>query len=96
MSNPYTNKDFTGRDLSDREDMSDLMIEGLCLSQSTPSHVLPAHLTNTTFIDSNLDNVIVPAGNFMIRCANRRFIPMEDGNDWEIDDDGNPIKILGT
>lgn len=96
MQNPYTNKDCTGWDLSDRTDMDGITIEGLCLSQESPREVLPPTLTGVTFVDCNLDNVIIPSGNILIRTRNRRFLVQEDGLDWEIDADGNPIKILGT
>lgn len=92
----YTNCDYTGWDLSGCTDMSGRTIEGMCLSQCTPRAVLPADLTGTTFVDCNLDNVVVPEGNTLIRTANRRYLAQEDGNDWEVDENDNPIKILGT
>lgn len=96
MTNPYDNKDMTGWDLSDREDMDGLYIEGLCLSQCTPRSVLPSGLTGVTFSNCNLDNVVIPPGNTLISCLNRRYLAQEDGQDWEIAEDGTPIKILGT
>lgn len=94
--NDYTNADMTGWDLSDHTDMNGLIIEGLCLSQCAPRNVLPASLTGVTFIDCNLDNVRIPSGNTRIRGSNRFYQVQDDGQDWEIDVNGNPIKILGT
>lgn len=93
---PYDNKDMTGWDLRDRQDMDGLTIEGLCLSQCVPSDVLPPTLTGTVFLDCNLDNVRIPQGNLLLRGLNRFYLVQDDGEDWEIDADGNPIKILGT
>ncbi len=93
----YDDKDHTGHDLSDRTDMDGLTIHGLCLSHETPdARVLPPSLRGTTFIACNLDNVLIPDGNTLINCSNRRFKIQDDGQDWEIDENDNPIKILGT
>jgi hypothetical protein len=82
----YDNKDFTGHDLSDRKDMDNLTITGLCLSNETPNaFVLPPNLKGVTFVDCNLDNVFIPVGNVMVRGSNRRFKVQEDGEDWIID-----------
>lgn len=79
----YSNRDMTGWDLSDRKDMDNLVIHGLCLSNETPNaQVLPPKLTGTTFIACNLDNVAIPPGNKLIDCSNRLFKVQEDGHDW--------------
>lgn len=94
---PYDNKDYTGCDLSDRRDMNNLVIHGLCLSNETPNaQVLPADLKGATFVRCNLDNVFIPAGNTLKNCSNRIFKAQQDGKDWEIDINLTPIKVLGT
>lgn len=93
--NEYDNQDMTGWDLSDRKDMSGLTITGLCLSHEKPeANVLPPDLTGTTFIHCNLDNVFISPGNMLIESSNRMFKCMEDGQDWLVDDNGNPIALL--
>lgn len=93
----YDDKDCTGWDLSDRADMDGLTIHGLCLSNESPdAKVLPPNLTGVTFIACNLDNIFIPDGNTLINCANRRFKVQDDGQDWEIDKNNKPIKLLGT
>lgn len=96
IDNQYTNTDYTGLNLSDRIDMDNLVIVGMCLSQPIPRNILPPNLTNITFVDCNLDNVILPVSATIIGSSNRMFKPQDDGLDWEIDADGNPTKILGT
>ncbi len=94
----YDDRDCTGWDLSDRTDMNGLIIHGLCLSQPKPdSKVLPSDLTGVTFIACNLMNVYVPPGNSVDpTCQTQRYLVQMDGQDWEVDEKNNPIKILGT
>ena len=91
----YSNKDFTGQDLSNRTDMNGLVIENSCFSQETPDReIFPKDLTGCTFIDCNLDNVFIPEGNKLENCSTRRFKAQDDGKDWIIDEDGKTIKTL--
>ena len=76
----YSNRDLTGFNLS-TENMDGMTIENSCLSDAT----LPPTLTGATFIDCNMDNVIVPEGNTMIRCSNRTIRLQNDGDDWVCD-----------
>lgn len=93
----YSNKDMTGWDLSNRKDMDNMIIHGLCLSHEAPSNCLPPKLTGATFYACNLDNVIIPAGNTVdSTCSNRFFKAQNDGKDWEINAQQTPLKILGT
>ena len=79
----YSDKDCTGWDLSDRTDMSGIIIHGLCLSNETPNAAtLPPDLTGTTFLSCNLDNVFIPDGNTLINSSNRLFQVQADGQDW--------------
>jgi len=94
----YDDRDCTGWDLSDRTDMSNQVIHGLCLSQHQPdTHCLPEGLTGVTFQYCNLMNVYVPPGNTVEdTCQTTRYMVQDDGQDWEVDENNNPIKILGT
>jgi len=51
----YSNRDLTGFNLSS-EDLDGMTIENSCLSGAS----LPQSLKGATFIDCNMDNVIVP------------------------------------
>lgn len=86
MANLYSNKDFTGHDLSDRHDMNNLIISNSCFSQETPGRrVLPANLLGVTFVDCNLDNVLIPPGNQLINCSRKTFKVQNDLEDWHVD-----------
>lgn len=89
----YSFRNFTGQDLSSREDMDGLAICGSCFSQEVPdAPTLPPKLTGATFVRCNLDNVKVPDGNTVIDCTTRRFRAQNDGNDWLLDANGDPEK----
>ena len=95
--NDYDNQDFTGWNLSDRTDMDGLTITGSCFSHEKPhSHCLPENLTGVTFIHCNLMNVFIPPGNTAIECQTQHYLVQADGQDWEVDENNNPIKILGS
>lgn len=84
--NIYSNKDFTGHDLSDRHDMNNLTISNSCFSQETPNRkIFPANLLGVTFVDCNLDNVLVPPGNLLVNCSKKVFKVQNDLEDWHVD-----------
>lgn len=92
----YSRQDFTGQTLVE-EVIEPQEIIGSCFSQEVSnSHIFPEDMTGVTFINCNLDNCYIPPGNTVEGGLNRQYKAMEDGLDWEIDDQGNPIKILGT
>ena len=75
--------------------MNGLTIHGLCLSNETPNaQMLPANLTGVTFIACNLDNIFIPPGNTLVNCSNRLFKVQNDGDDWLVDAQHNPIQPL--
>lgn len=92
----YSFKDFTNQDLSDRTDMSNLVIEGSCFSQEKPdTPSFPSTMTGTTLVACNLDNAVVPAGNIISPCCSRRrFMRQDDGFDWLLDENNNPIERM--
>lgn len=84
--NPYSHKDFTNHDLSDRLDMDNLIIENSCFSQERPkSKIFPPSLRGVTFIDCNLDNCEISPDNHAINCSRKSFQVQNDGEDWHID-----------
>lgn len=93
----YSRKDFTGRTLIEATDLNDQTITGSCFSQETPdSEIFPVGMTGVTFINCNLDNVVIPDGNTLIDCSNRRFQVQNDLNDWEIDHNDEPVKLVNS
>jgi len=91
----YSHKDFTGRRLTDAKDLNGITIFGSCFSHETPdTKVFPDDMTGVTFINCNLDNIFIPIGNTVIGGSQRRFKVQKDARDWEIDNDGKPVKII--
>lgn len=91
----FSHKDFTGRNLSDRKDMSDTVITGSCFSQENPdTHVFPEGMAGVTFVNCNLDNCFIPAGNSVQGGSQRRFMTMPDGQDWLVDAALQPVAML--
>lgn len=95
VNEKYSRKDFTGWDMTANTDMSGIIIEGSCFSHEKPdSQVFPRDMVNTTFVDCNLDNCIIPEGNRVTGGSQRRFKVQNDLNDWLVDDSVRPIKPL--
>lgn len=93
----YSRKDFTGRTLVEATDLNGQTIRGSCFSQEVPdSHIFPEDMTGVTFINCNLDNVFIPDGNTLQDCSNRRFEAQNDLNDWEIDHNDDPVKLVNS
>lgn len=60
-------------------------------SWETPnSNPWPDGMTGVTFIKCHLNNLIIPPGNTVIDCSQKRFAAQNDGNDWLIDNNNNP------
>jgi hypothetical protein len=79
---PVTHLDFNGK-----------VIYSTVFYHETPDYApFPKDMKGTTFIKCNLDNVIVPEGNMIIDCTQRRFKAQNDLNDWLIDENDNPVK----
>ncbi len=92
---PYSRKDFTGQNLTERTDMSGQTITGSCFSQEVPDTVVfPAAMSGVTFINCNLDNCFIPEGNTVEGGSTRRFEMQNDLNDWEIDESGDPVRLV--
>ena len=61
---------------------------------SPESHVFRDDMTGVTFINCNLDNCFIPSGNTLNGCNNRRIKAQEDGRDWIVDENNNPVTPL--
>ena len=92
--NAYSNRDFTGQDLTARTDMVGLVIDGSCFGQETYRAVFPLTMIGTTFRWCNLDNCVIPPGNEVEYCSRRRFCVQNDLEDWLCDRDGRPVEPL--
>ena len=91
----YSLKDFTGRTLKDAEDLKDMIVYASCFSQETPdSHIFPENMKDITFVNCNLDNVYIPAGNTIVGGSQRRFKVQNDKMNWFVDKNNNPIEPL--
>ena len=89
----YSHADFTGRNLT-KHKIEQTEIVGSCFSQENPdTEVFPADLA-VTFINCNLDNCVIPKGCTVEGGSNRRCKIMNDRNEWEVDEAGNPIRLF--
>jgi len=95
----YSSKDFTGREFLNANkwwkfwtgSIKNITIFGSCFSQEIPdSKIFPDNMTGVTFINCNLDNVFIPAGNETIGCSQRKFQVQNDMTDWILDTDLKP------
>jgi hypothetical protein len=96
ISEKYSNKVWPNRDLTSCVDMKGCVIYASSFYNEKPnSTVLPSDLSGTTFIKCQLNNVIVPNGVTLIDCDTRKFQVQNDGFDWWLDNDGNPMERIG-
>ena len=61
------------------------------------THVFPDKMTGVIFANPNIDNVFLPPGNQVILCnhdAPKRVLTLEDGCDWVLDKDNNPLETI--
>lgn len=91
----YSHKDFTGRDLTSVTDLiSGAVIQCSCFSQEIPDTIVfPTDMTGIIFISCNLDNCLIPAGNSVVNCSQRRYMAI-DGVDMLVDANNNPLEPL--
>ncbi len=91
----YSNKNFHDIDLSNRTNMNGIVIySSLFYSEIPDTNVFPENMNGVKFVNCNLDNIIIPEGNVLQNCSNKRFKVQNDGNDWLIDENNKPIKPL--
>lgn len=93
-------KDFTGADLSDQT-IPPGEIVGSCFAQEGGGRaIFPQDMRGVHFRRCNLDNVIVPPGNTVETdghdaCTMKRISVQNDLRDWEVDEQGEPLKVIG-
>jgi hypothetical protein len=87
----FTNNNFAEQAIS----FSNKAIYGSCFLQETPdSNIFPEGMTNVTFVNCNLDNVVIPDGCTVINTNGaeaQRFAVQNDLNDWIIDSKNAPV-----
>lgn len=93
-------RDFTGWEFLSRPeyDFNNKVVYATCFSQENPdSIVFPENLSGTIFLNCNLDNVSIPVGCEVIMFnggSQKTFQVQNDLRDWELDDKGDPVKVL--
>lgn len=88
-------KNFTNQDLSDRALSGKVIYSTVFYNEKPNSEIFPPGMKGVIFIKCNMDNLVIPEGNTLIECTQRKFEAQEDGKDWLLDEDGNPLKLMG-
>lgn len=95
INEKYSHKDFTGKSLVDikPEELNDSIIIGSCFYQENvpDCKVFPDGAKGITFIDCNLDNVLLPPESKLQNSSNRRILMQNDLEDWILDEKLKPI-----
>ena len=60
------------------------------------SHVFREDMKGVKFYNCNLDNCFVPDGNEVVGGTQRKIMVQNDLNDWEVDENLQPIKPVGS
>lgn len=90
-------RDFTGWEFQSRPeyDFSGKTIYASVFSQETPDRdIFSQDMKGAIFVKCNLDNVYVSDENIVLQSSQRRFEEQNDLRDWEIDDKGDPVKVV--
>lgn len=91
----WSRKDYTTLTLLNESILAGTTIYGSCFSKEEPdTQVFPSTMTGVTFINCNLDNVLMPEGNLIKGGLKRKFKVQNDLRDWEIDGSNKPIKLV--
>ncbi len=90
----FSGKDYTVVNFIDIPD--NITVYASCFSKEIPdTKIFPDTMTGVTFMNCNLDNIFIPNGNTVTGGSKRRFKVQNDLRDWEIDEQDNPIKVMG-
>lgn len=101
LNQKYSLKSFRNQKFTDvpASEFNNTTIKGssfyqsCCRTDGQMVNVFPPGMTGVTFEDCNLDNVIIPPGNTVVRGTNKRLKLQNDLMDWECDKEtGAPIK----
>lgn len=78
-------KDLTTRTF-ENDDLSGKVIYGSTFYRETPNSIIFNNkMTGVTFINCNLDNIVIPEGNTLIDCTTRTIKVQNDCEDWFVD-----------
>lgn len=93
----YSHKDYTNQSLKSENvnGFNNTEIHGSQFYQEgvVNADIFPDGMTGVTFINCDLNNVKVPAGNTIDpSCCNKRIQVKNDKEDWECDSNGDPIE----
>lgn len=95
-SDEWSFKNFSNLDLHHLIRLHDVVIyESSFYWERPDSEPFPSWATGITFVKCNLDNIVIPPDAIVIDCTTRRFEVQNDLRDWEIDENGDPIKVMG-
>ncbi len=96
MNEKYSNKNFTGQDLTkiDANEFNNTTIANSSFyREGEPDAVVfPPAMTGVTFEGCNLDNCFIPNGNTIKDGCHRNIMVQNDLEDWIVDDLGNPTE----
>lgn len=64
-------------------------------NENLDAEIFPAEMKGVSFYFCNLNNIIIPDGNFIHEsCSRIRFEVQNDLRDWQVDHKNNPVKVL--
>ena len=96
VSGEFSHKDFSNRIGLTIPDNA--VIYGSCFAQQDlDTIVFNPGMKGVQFFNCNLDNVVIPPGNPINKasgCSRRRIKVMNDLRDWELNAQGNPLKVV--
>lgn len=86
----YSYKDFTNSIIP--EDLSGRVIYGSFFYNETLDAEIFSGAEGTTFIKCDLRNIKIPESAITIDCRTERLKVQNDGNEWLVDDNNDPVK----
>lgn len=89
----FSHKTLSHVDMT-KYDLNGRTIRSSVFSREQPYFAFAEDVQNLTLVNCNLDNCFLPDGVTLIDCQNRFFLPHNDGNDWEVDDQGFALRLL--
>lgn len=91
FNDDYSFGNFSNQDLAHFDDLRDMVIYSSQFYWEKPnSRPFPAQATGLTFINCNLDNIVMPPDAIIQNCSQRNFKDQNDGEDWFVDGNGLP------
>jgi len=89
-------KNFSNMHVPVNQMPSDIVVYSSIFYHEEPDYSpFPEGMTGVTFVKCNLDNLIIPPGNTVIECSQKRFKAQNDLNFWEIDENNLPTVPIG-